>query len=117
MSVCGTPSRPSNASRLKLGWSCVIGRRNARSAPQAEKPVLLLARRNEPPNQILDSYDPAKTFLSVHDSSKSQSGSAQLLHNPISGLIFGGGYDAPDMIVQRFVSILIEQDIEDVNQT
>src|SRR6266446_3004536 len=27
--------------------------RDAPSAPQAEKPVLLLARRNEPPNQIL----------------------------------------------------------------
>ena len=58
-----------------------------------------LARGNEPPNQILDSYDPAKMFLSVQDSSKSESGSAQLLHNPISGLILSGGYDAPDIIV------------------
>src|SRR5437764_15290464 len=87
------------------------------TCPQAGKPVLLPARRNEAPNQILDRYDPAKTFLSVQDSSKSESGSAQLLHHPISKLILSGGYHAPDIIVYRFVSILIEQDIEDVNQT
>src|SRR5947199_9209028 len=87
------------------------------TCPQVGKPVLLPARRNEAPNQILDRYDPAKTFLSVQDSSKSESGSAQLLHHPISKLILSGRYNAPDIIVYRFVFILIEEDIEDVNQT
>src|SRR5438552_3446713 len=113
--------RPRHSNKWEHSPSCLVGintgERGCPPAPQAGKPVLLPARRNEAPNQILDRYDPAKTFLSVQDSSKSESGSAQLLHHPISKLILSGGYNAPDIIVYRFVSILIEQDIEDVNQT
>jgi hypothetical protein len=76
-----------------------------------------LGRRNKPPNQILNRYNPAKIFLSVQDSRQPKPGSAQLLYNTMGGLLLTCGYDAPDIIVQRFASILIEEDIEDVNQS
>jgi hypothetical protein len=74
-----------------------------------------VARRNKAPNQILNRHDATKIFLSVEDGSKAESGGAQLLHHPIGGFHLSSRYDAPDVIGQRFASILIKQDIEDVN--
>src|SRR5256885_15286352 len=57
-----------------------------------------LAGRNQTPNQILNRYDPTKIFPSVQDRSKAESSSAQLLYNPICGLLLISGYDASDII-------------------
>src|SRR5438552_2305092 len=79
--------------------------------------ALSASRRNKPPNQIVDGNDPAKIFLFVHHNGKAKPGSAQLLHNAVGGLLLGSGYNAPDIVPQRSVSVFVEQDVEDVNQS
>ena len=82
------------------------------------KPLTLslrLARRNEPPNQILDSNNSAKILVFVYDDGQTKSSSAQLLHDSVSRLLLCGGHNAPDIIAKRFVSILIKQNIENVD--
>ena len=66
-------------------------------------------------NQILDGHDAAKVSLFIHHSCQTYACSAQLLHNAICGLIIRGGYDAPYIIIQWFVSVSIEQDLDDID--
>src|SRR5437016_3356904 len=79
--------------------------------------ALSASRRNKPPNQIVDGNDPAKIFLLVHDNGKAKPGSAQLLHNAVCRLLFRGGYNTANIIAQRPVSVLIEEDVENVDQS
>ena len=78
---------------------------------------MYLARRNEPSNQIVERDDSAKIFLVIYDSSKTKPSSAQLLHNPVGRLILRSGYNAPDVIAQRLVSVFVQQDVEDIDQS
>lgn len=56
-----------------------------------------LARRNEAPNQILDCDNPAKPFPSVQNCRQAKPSCAELLYDPISGLIFSGGYNPAEI--------------------
>jgi hypothetical protein len=77
--------------------------------------VLNISRRNEPANQILDRNNAAKISVSIHDSCQAKPRSAQLLHNAIGGLIVRSGYDTPHIIAKQFVSISVEQNIDDID--
>src|SRR5437667_10629436 len=79
--------------------------------------ALSASRRNKPPNQIVDGNDPVKIFLFVHDNGKAKPGSTQLLHNAVCRLLLRSGYNAANIIAQRPVSVLIEKDVENVDQS
>src|SRR5437660_10517141 len=79
--------------------------------------ALNTTRRNELPDQIVDGNDPAKIFLLVHDNGKTKPSSAQLLHNAVGGLLFRRGCNTPDIIAQWPISVFVEQDVEDVDES
>ena len=72
--------------------------------------------RNQTANQILDGNNSAKIVLSIHNSCQTKPCSAQLLHDSIGRLILRSRDNSPDIVAQRFVSVSVEQDIEDIDQ-
>src|SRR5437899_10913253 len=83
-----------------------------------QRPLALnTTRRNEPANQILESNDSAEIFLLVNDNGKAKPGSAQLLDNAVGGFLLRSGYNTANIIAQRPVSVLIQQDVENVDQS
>ena len=75
-----------------------------------------IAGRNQPPNQIFNGNNAAKMLVSIHYSCQAKPRSAQLLHDPVRGLVLRGRDNSPDIVAQRFVSVSVQQDIEDVDQ-
>src|SRR5206468_443509 len=74
-------------------------------------------RRNEPANQVLDGNDATEIFVSINDRRKTKLRGTQLLHDAVGELVFRGGCNPPHIIAQRFVSISVEQDVENVDQS
>ena len=79
------------------------------------RPWLSVACGNETANQVLDGNDSAKFVLSIDNSRQTESCTAQLLHDAIGGFILRSRYNAPHIFAQRFVSVSVEQNVQDID--
>src|SRR4030095_17026796 len=78
--------------------------------------ALRVARRNQAASQIFNRNDPAKIVLLIDDSRQTETRTAQLLHHAIGGLIDCSGHNPPYIFTQRFVSVSLEQDVDNIDQ-